>query len=117
MASAATAVHAPSMIDPSRPTATRDGVGLDDLPLVHRELFDHSVRAATDLHDPRSELEAFIEALWEALARTFEWVPEPWPQGLPIPRLDGVADPGAPPPARPLGVLDPGQVRPRPPVS
>ena len=97
------------MSDPSRPTLTRDGVGLGDLPLVHRALFDHSVRAATDLHDPGSDFEAFVEALREALARTFEWVPEPWPQGLPIPRLDEVADASHPSPVRPLGVPDPAR--------
>lgn len=105
------------MSDLSRRKATTYGVDLDDLPLVNRALFDHAVLAATDLHDPRSDFEAFVEALWEALARTFEGVPEPWPQGLPIPRLDEVANASHLSPVRPLGVPDPAKFDRAPPVG
>lgn len=63
------------MSDQRRPPPDSEGFGLDDLPLVNRALFDHAVRAATDLHDPALEPDAFVEALWGQLANVFEWLP------------------------------------------
>lgn len=62
-----------------------EGIGFDDVPLINRGLFDHAVRAATDLHRPGGDRHAFIEALWTELASTFEWSSRPWPQELPLP--------------------------------
>lgn len=49
------------------------GVGREDLPTVHGELFLAGVRAARACHDPSSDFEGFVEALWEDLARSFAW--------------------------------------------
>ena len=68
------------------PSASR-GIGVDDLPLINRALYDHAVRAAADLHDPSSDPENFIETLWAHLANAFEWNPQPWPQEIPLPEL------------------------------
>lgn len=65
-----------------------EGIGLEDFPLIARSLFDLAVRGAT-LHDPRSDPDGFIEALWAELANAFEWTPQPWPQDLPLPPLAG----------------------------
>lgn len=78
-------MHAAGMSDLEQPPSASPGIGLDDLPLINRALFDHAVRAATDLHDPSSDPENFIEALWTHLATAFEWSSQPWPQEVPVP--------------------------------
>lgn len=72
-------------MSPHPPATSTEGIGVEDLPMINRALFDLSVRAAADLHDPHREYEAFIEALWSQLAAAFDWRPQPWPAEVPPP--------------------------------
>lgn len=87
MASTHAIMHAARVSDFEQHPSASPGIGVDDLPLINRALFDHAVRAATDLHDPSSDPESFIMALWTLLANAFEWSPQPWPQETPLPAL------------------------------
>jgi hypothetical protein len=77
--------------DAAEPTTSRaNGVTFHDLADVRRELFIDALAVARHDHDPSREWEAFVEAAWREAALAFGFVErEPWPEGLPRPRLDG----------------------------
>lgn len=47
------------------------GIGVEDLPDVYREEYLHAVEIAKAIHDPGSDWDNFVEALWLALVPAF----------------------------------------------
>jgi hypothetical protein len=47
------------------------GLGVEDLPEVYREEYMHAVEIAKAIHDPGSDWDNFVEALWLALVPAF----------------------------------------------
>ena len=66
---------------------TGSGIGIDDLPILMREMFMQCVADAQATHDPQEDFDAFIDELWGQTSAAFglvrrEWLenaPQPWP--------------------------------------
>lgn len=48
-----------------------EGIGLSDLPAVYREEYLRAVEVARARHDPASDWDGFVEALWAVLVPAF----------------------------------------------
>lgn len=62
-----------------------EGITLDDLPEIMRELFDQCVADARAVVEPREDFDAFVDALWNQVAAAFSLVRRNWPAGAPTP--------------------------------
>ena len=50
---------------------TQQGIGIDELPTVYRQEYEHAIELTRELHDPGTDWDGFAEALWEALVAAF----------------------------------------------
>ena len=46
-------------------------IGTDELPALYREEYEHAIELTRELHDPATDWDAFVQALWEALVPAF----------------------------------------------
>ena len=89
--------------------AATNGVGVEDLPGIMRELFDQCVGDALAVANPVTEFPAFIDALWGHVDAAFSLTRHEWPADAPKPwstqleelrgtaqsMLEGRVEPGA----------------------
>ena len=64
----------------------RVGLGVDDLPEIYRAEYLHAIELARAQHEPHSDWEGFVDALWGALVPAF---------GLDVARDDAGGQPSA----------------------
>lgn len=78
---------------PSDPDEGSEGISLEDLPAVRRELFDGAVMDARAAVDPVDDLDGFLDELWRGLSVAFGWQRQPWPEEAPQPWWEGESGP------------------------
>ncbi len=67
------------------PEDTTQGIGIDDLPDLMREMFLQCVADARAVVDPTANFDAFVEELWQQTSAAFGLVRRDWLQGAPQP--------------------------------
>ena len=65
--------------------AGHEGITLDDLPEIMRELFDHCVRDARAQVNPADDFPAFVDVLWGHVDSAFGLTRQDWPADAPKP--------------------------------